>query len=205
MSKAICSAVAAGVLALAAPGVALAGHGHHHHHKGRAKAHHARVRFEHFGAATQASDTTTSSQGGPKEGTPLAQPSAGSDENAGTVVSFEKEVLTIRLGDGSTVSGKVTSGTEIECVKAPTATASQTGDDKGEDEGSGDKESSGEKEDQSQTEGSKEDSGDGEDSTTSSEEAPCGASALKEGVVVREAELKVSSSGSEFESIELVL
>src|SRR5436190_12674634 len=62
-------------------------------------------------------------------------------ENAGTVDSFDSStgVLVIKLaGDGSLVSGTVTSATEIECEGAETASASEHGGDDNSSSGSTD-------------------------------------------------------------------
>src|SRR4051794_10067825 len=73
---------------------------HRHHHKAKRHArHHSRRHARKFGdvpssgsSATGGSDSTTS-------------------PDAGTVASFTSNVLTIKLNDGSTVSGTVTSDT----------------------------------------------------------------------------------------------
>ena len=51
------------------------------------------------------------------------------DENAGTVDSFTDGVLTITLGKGGTLTGRVSDDTEIECDGDAKATASGGGDD----------------------------------------------------------------------------
>src|SRR5947209_20509583 len=84
---------AALMLASFAPASALARHHHRSHH---ARVRHARI--EHFvgrNAAHRASDA------------------AG---DAGTVQSFSNGVLAIRLNNGSTVTGTVGRGTELECM-----------------------------------------------------------------------------------------
>lgn len=146
-------------LALAVPGIASAHHGHHHRH--RHKAHHARI--EHLGA------------------TSAIDPNAPATGDAGTVASFTGGVLTIALADGSTVSGKVTDRTEIECeTTAPTATASHDGGGWGDD-----------------------DQGDGEDHGCQSQ-SPCTVADLVPGATVHEADLRIGGGGSEFERIALV-
>lgn len=59
---------------------------HHHHH------HHARIHHRGFG-----------------------RPSAPAQQNVGTVASFDGTTLAITLNNGSTVTGTVTSDTEIRC------------------------------------------------------------------------------------------
>jgi hypothetical protein len=112
MRRTIMAAVA--TLSLAAPSAALAHHGererHHHHHRG----HHHHVHVLAFHSASAPSSTPAASDG------------------AGTVASFSGGVLTIKLNDGSTVSGKVDDGTEIECP-ATTASAADFGRGHGDD------------------------------------------------------------------------
>jgi hypothetical protein len=97
---------AVATLSLAAPSAALAHHGErHHHHRGRH--HHVHVLAFHAQA-------------------PASAPSSTSADSAGTIASFNEGVLTIKLNDGSTVSGKVDDGTEIECP-VMTASAADSG------------------------------------------------------------------------------
>jgi hypothetical protein len=197
----------AAALTLALPGAALAHHGHgHHHHKTKAHAHHAKFRFVHIGAATGTPAVTPT--------TPTSTPPT--PENAGTVTSYTGGVLTLTLGDGSTVSGKVTSETRIECVKAAPTTTPPTGtpdQSPGDDGGQGDDQSRGDvsqQGDQSQGEWQHgEDDGGGDDdgpptTPTTEPEPPCDTSALVAGAVVRAAELRIGSGGTEFESVLLV-
>jgi hypothetical protein len=157
-------------LAIAVPSVASA-HGRHHHHHHKAK--HARVK--HFGG---------------KANVDPAGPAAPGD--AGTVASFDQTtgLLTIALADGSTVSGKVTSDTNINCIPAqPTATASHDGgsDNQGDDD-------QGDQGDQS---------GDHHEGHCSGQSA-CTAADLVPGAVVHEAILKIGSTGAEFKLVLLV-
>jgi Ni/Co efflux regulator RcnB len=111
MRRMIMTAVA--TVSLAAPSAALAHNGErHHHHRGRH--HHAHVLAFHAQAPAGSTTTGTSS--------PSSTPSSTSD-SAGTIASFTGGVLTITLNDGSTVSGKVTERTEIECPAASTGTS----------------------------------------------------------------------------------
>jgi hypothetical protein len=124
------------------------------------------------------------------------------NEVAGTVASFDGSTLVIRLaGDnGGTVTGTVTSATEVECDNeehAATATASEDssgeseGDSSGDTGGSGDDDHSGDN------------SGPG--TTTSDDDhegdQPC---TIAPGDLVHEAELVLSSSGNTFTKVELV-
>lgn len=211
MRRAMLAALSVIALALASPGSALAHHGHRHHghHKGKAKAHHAQVHFEHFGAPAPASSDVPTGSG--SEETKAAPPA----EVVGTVTSFENELLTITLNDGSTVKGKVTSDTEIRCMgTSPTSSSGEEGssDDKGSgDDQSGDRDQQSSDDERQTDEGrqsdeegqSKEDDGDSGAETTSVEPS-CGTAALTPGTGVREAELKIGPGGAEFESVELV-
>jgi hypothetical protein len=195
--------VGATALALAVPSAALAHRGHRHHH---AKAHHARFRFEQIGPNGVSAPTTTPTA-------PTTTPPSGTPEDAGKVVSFEKEVLTIVLNDGSTVSGKVTSDTRIECVSAtptpPPAGGEPSDDGPGEDAGAGDDQSRG---DMSQSgdsgssgeEGDRTDDGGDDGEPASAPEPPCDTSLLTKERVVRSAELRIGPSGDEWENLVLV-
>ena len=165
--------LAMGVLALAiaVPSVASA-HGRHHHHHHHHKAKHARVK--HFGGRASVDP---------------AGPAAPGD--AGTVASFDQTtgLLTITLADGSSVSGKVTSDTNINCIPAqPTATASHHdgSDDQGDDQGDDDQ------------------GDDGDHHGRCHGQSACDASDLVPGAVVHEAILKLGSDGAEFKLVLLV-
>jgi hypothetical protein len=90
-------------------------HGRHHHHR----ATHARL--ESFGTNN---------------------PTAPASDNAGSITSFVGGVLTIKLNDGTSVAGQVTSATKLECEAAVPATTARMADHGGGgDEGSGNNES----------------------------------------------------------------
>ena len=96
MRRILTTALASSLLALALPAAASAHHGRHHHrHHHR---HHART-------VVFARPSTTAPSNSPTQPT----------EAVATIASFENGVLKIALWDGSTVSGKVTDMTEIEC------------------------------------------------------------------------------------------
>jgi hypothetical protein len=192
------------LLTLAVPSIALAHHGHRgHHHKVNSRAHHAKFRFVHVGAAV------TTAPGAPS-GSSTTQPTAptSTPENAGTVASYTNNVLTLTLNDGSTVSGKVTSGTDIRCIKAtPTPTTEEGGDhSQGDDNGEGDDQSRGDMSQQGnqQSGGDSGQSGDDGGEPQDALEPPCDTSALVSGAVVRDAELRIGPGGTEFESVWLV-
>lgn len=211
MRRTIMAIASALAIVLAAPGMALAHHhasGHHGKHHARHRAHGARViKFapvEEGKGAEGSTETTTTSEG------------------AGTVASFEGEVLKIKLNDGSEVGGKVTEDTRLLCI-SPTAARS------GDDEGAGDDQSVDDEGDHHGDEaGSNDGSGDeggevsgedgstlsahdssfaGDDSSGGDEGAAqsCETSALTPGTMVREAELRLTASGAVWESVVLML
>lgn len=163
-----------------APAGALAHNQHRRHHR------HARV--ERFGR-----DVT---------GAPMSSSSA---DNAGTVQSFSNGVLTIMLGDGSTVSGAVTDGTEIECM-APEQSQAIHEDGDG---GSGDQSASDDQSGSGDQSGS-DDQAEGQDDNDAAEqndenqmENNCSTADLSQGTVVHEAELRISSAGAVWKKLEL--
>lgn len=212
---AIASALA---LALAVPGMALAAHRHHHGHTGRHhKSRHAKgARLIRFAPAEEGKGGTTSS--GSSTSTQSSTTTEGSTEpeTVGTISSFENEVLTIKLSDGSLVSGKVTEDTRIVCISS---TPSQPDDD----EGSGDDQSSeGEDHHGDEGEGSSR-QGEGDEGQQEGEQggwqsahdssfdgegdgstSGCEKSALVAGAAVHEAELRLTSAGATWESVVLV-
>jgi hypothetical protein len=165
MRRILFTLVVSGALFALAPASALARQHHKSHHR---SAHHARIKRERWGS----SDTQQQSS------------SSSSDQNAGTVAApgFMNGVLTITLNDGTTVSGKVTDATQLEC-QAAEPTTMQT-DEHGGDNSSGDHGDNGDEQ------------GDGQQS--------CTTAALTTGTVVREAELSVSSAGAVWDKVELV-
>jgi hypothetical protein len=116
-------------------------------------------------------------------------------ETAGTVVSFVEDsanpgtgVLTIKLNDNSTISGKVDSSTEIECEapesSAPAGSHPKDGSDDGPNHDSGD------------------DHGDGEHHN--GDHSQCGTADLTAGTPVAEAELHGSGDQAVFEKVKLL-
>jgi hypothetical protein len=123
------------------------------------------------------------------------------DEAAGTVESFVEDsanpgtgVLTIKLADDSTISGKIDSTTEIEC-RAPRA-----GDDGDmhERDGGGDNSGPGRGDD------NEDHSGPGRDGDGDREERDCTTADLTEGTPVHEAELHGSGDNAVFEEVKLL-
>jgi hypothetical protein len=177
------------VLALAAPGVASAHHSKHRHssrHKHHGAAH--IVRFGTFGTAFGPASAQTST------------PTSPSGETAGTVASFTGGVLTITLKDGSTVSGKVTEQTELECQSSTPPTTNE-----GDDEGGGDDSSAGGGDHAQSQPVAHESSDDGDEQGDNENGAHnCTTAALVPGAVVGEAELSVSGAGAVWKKVELV-
>jgi hypothetical protein len=176
MKKYLFAIIATCALAAAVPSLALARRGHHRSHH-RSHVRHSAIRHRQFG-----SDSSTQSSG-----------SSGSTDHAGTVQSFSGGVLTIALNNGSTVSGRVTSATEMECEGA------EPNDMRGmERDSSGDRGSDDSGEDQSSDDSGEEQSG-GDDNQAAT---ACPASPAQ-GEFVREAELRISSAGSTWERLDL--
>jgi hypothetical protein len=187
-------------LALAAPGVALAHHGHGAHHKHH-NGHHAKgARVLRFGSVEGSKGT--------EEGGGTAT------ESIGTVSSYEKEVLTIKLADGSTLSGTVTSETHVICIPStPPTQPSGSGSDGG-DQSWGDwSHSDGSCAEPSSEEGKEtEPPAGGSDSGWAGAHGDCMEAGtevnlekiLVAGAVVKEAELRLTSSGASWESVVVI-
>jgi hypothetical protein len=117
-------------------------------------------------------------------------------------------VLVIALNDGSTASGKVTEQTEIHCQAA-----GSTGSDDGSDEGDrSDGEGEGGSSDGSSSAGHDaraasvglDDEGDGSSGGQEGGSPACTTAALVPGAVVREAELRIGSSGAVWDHVDLM-
>lgn len=123
------------------------------------------------------------------------------EEHAGKIASFDAQTgtLVINLDGGGTVSGTVNSSTELECKSAASSTARASRDsgeaeqgDRGDgDRSGGDNGGSGDNDQQGENENENENA--------------CTTADLQAGRTVREAELKVTSAGSVFEKIEVVV
>jgi hypothetical protein len=147
----------------------------HHRHR----SHHHGVRLEQLGG---------------NEG---QQTGVGSDQAAGTVLSFTGGVLTIRRTDGSMVSGNVNAETEFECDAAE-PTVMQT-----DDHGSSSGDNGGDNGDRGDNNGNQGDNNDQGEEQGEVEHA-CPPSALTPGTAVDEAELQVSSAGAIWRKVELI-
>ena len=114
------------------------------------------------------------------------------DEQAGKVAAYAPDtgVLTIDLFGGGSITGKVTTDTEIECDSGGDDSVKEHGfrhDDEQGDESEGDDDEHGDDE-----------HGDERDCDA------CAPGALKEGAIVQEAELELDGRGAVFKKIELV-
>jgi hypothetical protein len=197
MRRILTTAVASSLLALALPAAASA---HHSAHRAAVRHHRRHHHRAHTVVFTAGSVRTMPGTTAP------ATPSAPTgSEPAATITSFENGVLKLTLADGSTVSGKVTEQTEIEC-----AANQQPGDDNGGSDDQGDDQGEGQGDDShggpgpssfSQVHGDDEHGGDNQGDN--GEEGTCGASSLTPGAKVAEADLAVTGTGSFWEKIEL--
>jgi hypothetical protein len=198
MKRLVISFAVAAALAVAMPAAGLAKHHHNSGHHKHGKGHHARLLR--FGSLSSAPTGTSGPSG---------------NDTAGTVDSFNSstDMLTIKLNDasGSTITGKVTSGTEIEC-EAPEGTSGPTGATGNDDANEGPEQDRAQgsttttptahESDDNARGDDNEQGDDNEDQQSSS--SPCGTAALTPGTVVKEAELEVGSGGAVFHSIDLI-
>lgn len=201
MRRIFLTAVASSAMALAVPGVAAAHHGKSHGSSRSASSHHKRhhrhARIMRFGSAASAPTSGSTS-------TPTSPTTTPAGESAGTVTSFTNEVLTITLKDGTTVSGKVTEKTEIECAPSAPMAAASSHDGGGGDQGGqgqlGSQQEGGQPGQDGGHDGQGEDQGD--DNGEASQQS-CTTAALVPGAAVREAELSVGGAGAVWQKVEL--
>jgi hypothetical protein len=192
---------------LAVPGAAIASH--QGEHQGRAEDHgvHQHKRHHRHAHLVRFGNTASTQAASPTGATPPPAPAGRDDETAGTIASFTSGTLTIKVNDGSTVSGTVTEGTEIECRSAMAAAARDGNDDQGDDRGHDGQSNSGPGDgrhgDVSGRDGDDNDANDDNDNNDNDQAEHCTTAALVPGAVVREAELRVSSAGSVWEKVEL--
>ncbi len=139
------------------------------------------------------------------------------DEQSGVIDSFDATTgkLTVTLVNGDSLTGTVTSDTEIECensTTAPTTTASTRHDGESGDDNSGpgstqsgdDNSGPGSTNSGDDDQGDNNDQGDDNDDQGENEnEGNCSTDALQPTTIVKEAELRLTSGGAVFEKIEL--
>lgn len=195
MKRLVISFAAAAALAVAMPAAGLAKHHHSSSHHKHGKGHHARlVRY------------------GSLRTSPMGTTGPGGGDSAGTVTTYDSStgILTITLNDGTKVSGKVTSQTQIECQSPQGASGASgaTGDDDGTEAPEQDgaqgptttTPTAHESDDGAQ--GSDDQGDDNNDQGDGS--SSCGPAALTPTTGVQEAELKIGSGGAVFESVHLM-
>lgn len=122
------------------------------------------------------------------------------EENAGKIASFDPETgkLVIDLFGGETLSGMVTSDTEIKCENESSASASDQGEDSsGENQGQENEEEPG---DDNSDPGPNSGPGRGDDENGAGN---CTTADLVPGAVVQEAELRAAAGTATFEEVEL--
>lgn len=209
-----------GLLVIASPGSAVARDRNHDRIPDRWERHHSLSLKENqarrdqdrdslknrkeFKARTNPRDADTDNDGTPD-----------GDENAGTISSFDGTTLVINLFNGSSISGVVTDGIEIEC-EGPGDDNDQ-GDDHGDDDNSGpgggddDNSGSGGGDDlRMHAAASTSDDGPGDDDTGDDDDngddggQECTTADLVPDAVVQEAELELSNGQATFEEVELV-
>jgi hypothetical protein len=200
MKRILLPVLASALVGLFVPAVATARH--HHGHARTHKSHARSARLLNFGAASLSGDpgsTTTPTQASP------------TNEQAGTVESFENGVLKIKLGDGSVVSGKVTADTELRCQSATPSGGS--GDDQDEND---DQDSQGEQQGVPSAPGglgtqqgdfmahAADGNGGDEGGAGNQSQETCTTAALTNPTPVLEAELELGSAGAVWEKVVIV-
>jgi hypothetical protein len=216
MRKTTIAVLSISALTLAAPVGALAAHHHatgrHHaaHHSSRVR-HAARrhlIRVGAIGAAAGSTGTTGTSGTTGTTGTTSTTGPVGTIEPVGTVTSFSAEVLTITLTDGTVLTGKVTSRTDVGCLPPPGAEGRQGEDDGPDGQGSNEGGASGTNAGRGDFHASAIRAQDGmgeegDDSEDEGEQAACSTSLLP-GAKVAGAELAIGPSGTVWDRVELV-
>jgi Ni/Co efflux regulator RcnB len=129
---------------------------------------------------------------------------------AGMVQSFQNGVLTIKLADGSTVAGLVTSATRVSCEAMDHAFASRDGGPGPSGSGNGDNGNRGDNGDRGDRgdngdRGDRGDNGDRGDRGDDNNAPSCVAMLQQPGTTVRDAELHVSRANAVWDEVELGL
>jgi hypothetical protein len=135
------------------------------------------------------------------------------DEQSGVIDSFDATTgkLTVTLVNGDSLTGTVTSDTEIECENTTTTASTRHDGESGDDNsGSGSTQSGDDNSGPGSTNSGDDDQGDnndpGDDNDDQGEnenEGSCSTDALQPTTIVKEAELRLTSAGAVFEKIEL--
>jgi hypothetical protein len=124
------------------------------------------------------------------------------DEQSGTILSFDGTTLIVKLVNGDELKGAVNDRTEIECETA--APAATTRHDGGDDESGDDNSGPGSTTSGSGDQGDDHGDDDGEHGDDDQgEHSSCSTAALVPDTIVREAELRLTSTGAIFHEIEL--
>jgi hypothetical protein len=197
MKRIFLTALSISALAFGVPALASAHHAGHHARCASARHHHharcARAHVLAFGPLAKATAGATTTA-----------PTT-STETAGKITAFVAPKLTITLNDGTEISGKVTSDTEIECESTTTTGGDDEGDDDGGTEGDGgDSAALASSHGDSARIASDSSSGDDEGDDDGGSTTSCTESALVVGAVVRAAELKIGDEGAVWEKLILV-
>jgi hypothetical protein len=167
----------------------------HHVHKAKADPDHDGVaNLGEFHNGTNPRDADTDNDG-VKDGDDDANHDGidDGDEQSGVIASFDGTTLTVTLVNGDTLKGTVNDGTEIECENPATATTRHDGDSGSGDDNSG----------PGSTNSGDDQGDDNDDQGEDENEDNCGTGALTQGTIVREAELRLTTSGAVFREIEL--
>ena len=195
MRRMITSAVASSLLALALPVAASAHDSTDHDAFRHAGEHHRRHHHHHAHTVVFTSGAVRTVPGTTPPVTPVTPAPV---EPAATIASFENGVLKLTLGDGSTVTGKVTERTEIECRMGD---REDFGDDNGHDRNDNDH---GDGRGGPGPSGPGDNHGDDERGGDFGQmEGQCGVASLVPGAKVADADLAVTSAGSFWERVEL--
>ena len=174
MRKILLAVFLGAAMMAAVPTVAMATTHHDRSHHNR-RHRHARAHHEHFGSRNDEASA------------PANTP------NAGTIASFENGVLTIKLADGSMVTGHVTNATEIRCEAADAGeieNPEHADGDHGGGNGSGNR-----------GDNNNGDNRDGDDDEQGAE--MCSTANLVPGTSVSDAELTVSGAGAVWNEVDL--
>jgi hypothetical protein len=126
-------------------------------------------------------------------------------ENAGTIASFDSSTgkLVINLFNGDTISGMVTSSTEIECNtenEAENEQENENGNDREDGGGNSGPSNSGSSENEGSGSQGEDGDGQGEDDNGTA----CTTADLTPGTNVHEAELELANGAATFKKVELV-